>query len=680
MKAQSLDDDLIYPGARISNAVSMLLIMAFCITHKLSGAAVKDLLSLIDIHCLKYHHLIRSLYKFKQYFTSLRSPLVNHYYCPRCNISVNSDTICCPNASCHLELTEQNKCFFIQLSIADQLKAFFHRNGFYNDLMYRFNRVKCNGENIEDVYDGLNYQQHMTEGGFLTNKHNISFLWNTDGIPVFKSSKYSIWPLYLVINELPPQKRWSSNNIILAGLWFGNQKPNMLVFLKSFAESISTLHSDGVTVFSPDISQSFNCHAILLCGTCDLLAKAMVYNTIQFNGHYGCTHCKQSGEQLVTDRNGRVHVYPYVNTDPTGPWRTSVDIEMHSREAISIGKPVLGIKGPSWLSTIPKYDLVGGNVIDYMHCVLLGLTKMLLKLWFDSENSQELWYCGSQVKNADLKLLQIKPPATITRVPWSIQQHRHYWKAAEYRAWLLFYSIPVMLNILPTEYLAHHMLLVESVFILLQTSISPTMITKAEMMIKHYCFKMQAYYSMRCMTANLHHLLHLPQIVLQHGPLHTYSCFPFESTNGRLLSLIKGTQYVDRQIIEAVGITQKLPYIVQDKLPSDSEAATLYKQITGLNCIAENSVVIGSNCFGLGSVDHISSLPNFLHQQALTKVTTSKSLGIFKRIFLNQHVIHSLLYTLPKKEILIQLHINRMAKLFMVKYCTLSLTTWKHLL
>ena len=456
MKAQSLDDDLIYPGARISNAVSMLLIMAFCITHKLSGAVVKDLLSLIDIHCLKHHHFIRSLYKFKQYFTSLRSPLVNHYYCPRCNISVNSDTICCPNASCHLELTVQNKCFFIQLSIADQLKAFFHCNGFYIDLMYRFNRVKCNGENIEDVYDGLNYQQH------------------------------------------------------------------------------------------------------------------------------------------------------YVSTDPTGPRRTSVDIEMHSREAISIGKPVLGIKGPSWLSTIPKYDLVGGNVIDYMHCVLLSLTKMLLKLWFDSENSQELWYCGSQVKNADLKLLQIKPPATITRVPRSIQQHRRYWKAAEYRAWLLFYSIPVMLNILPTEYLAHHMLLVESVFILLQTSISPTMITKAEMVIKHYCFKMQAYYSMRCMTANLHHLLHLPQIVLQHGPLHTYSCFPFESMNGRLLSLIKGTQYVDRQIIEAVGITQKLPYIVQDKLPSNSEAATLYKQITGLNCIAENSVVIGSNCFDLGSVDHIS--------------------------------------------------------------------------
>ena len=109
-----------------------------------------------------------------------------------------------------------------------------------------------------------------------------------------------------------------------------------------------------------------------------------------------------------------------------------------------------------------------------MHCVLLGVTKMLLKLWFNinSEHSKEVWYCANQVKKADAKLLQIKPPTIIIRVPRSIQQHRSYWKASEYRAWLLFYSLPVMLNILPSEYLAH--LLVESVFILLQNSITVT--------------------------------------------------------------------------------------------------------------------------------------------------------------------------------------------------------------
>ena len=54
----SSESDLVYPGARISNAVSMLLIMTFVMTHKITGVALKDLLSLVDIHCLMPHHLI----------------------------------------------------------------------------------------------------------------------------------------------------------------------------------------------------------------------------------------------------------------------------------------------------------------------------------------------------------------------------------------------------------------------------------------------------------------------------------------------------------------------------------------------------------------------------------------------------------------------------------------------
>lgn len=71
------DKKLIYPNVRIANAVSMLLIMSFAVAHKLTGAALKDLLSLIDIHCSVPNPLIKSLYKFKQYFISLKNPLKN---------------------------------------------------------------------------------------------------------------------------------------------------------------------------------------------------------------------------------------------------------------------------------------------------------------------------------------------------------------------------------------------------------------------------------------------------------------------------------------------------------------------------------------------------------------------------------------------------------------------------
>lgn len=43
---------------------------------------------------------------------------------------------------------------------------------------------------------------------------NISFTLNTDGVLIFKSSKFSIWPVYLMINELPFKTRTQSENML----------------------------------------------------------------------------------------------------------------------------------------------------------------------------------------------------------------------------------------------------------------------------------------------------------------------------------------------------------------------------------------------------------------------------------------------------------------------------------
>lgn len=629
----------------------MLLIMTFAITHKLTGAALKDLLSLIDIHCLIPHPLIKSLYKFKQYFMSLKNPLRKHYYCPKCTIAISTNDVACSNSKCDQQFTHQEMPFFLELSIEDQLKSLFNRKGFYNGLSHRFNRVKHNPNNIEDIYDGHRYRELMKPGNFLDTPENISFTWNTDGIPVFKSSKFSIWPLYFVINELPLQKRWSQKNMILGGLWFGPQKPNMLTFLQPFTAAISHLHCHGVEVFSPDVKNDFICHAMLLCGTCDLPAKAAVYNMIQFNGNHGCSHCLQSGKQLKVGVRGKVRVYPYMEADPTGPLRTNDQTSDYSEQAVSTNIPVFGVKGPSWLSTIPNYNVIQGNVVDYMHCVLLGVTKMLLKLWFDSEHTGQLWYCGTKVQEADLKLLQIKPPNMITRVPRSIQQHRSYWKATEYRSWLLYYSLPVMINILPVDYIIHHMLLVEAVATLLQDSISLTMLIKAEQLIKHYCFKFSIYYSERYMTANIHHLLHLPEVVTNFGPLFVYSCFPFESQNGKLLNFVKGTQHADLQIIEAITLSQKLPQFAEEVLSSENstDASAFYHCMTATFLLPENSVAVLNNCFAIGPIDYISELTEQTHREELAKLTDSTPIGMCKRASVGQQIIHSLQYTRSKK-------------------------------
>ena len=60
--------------------------------------------------------------------------------------------------------------------------------------------------------------------------NNISFVLNTDGVPIFKSSKTSIWPIYLMINELLNKDRVQHDNMITCGLWHECNIPFMAAF------------------------------------------------------------------------------------------------------------------------------------------------------------------------------------------------------------------------------------------------------------------------------------------------------------------------------------------------------------------------------------------------------------------------------------------------------------------
>ena len=100
-----------------------------------------------------------------------------------------------------------------------------------------------------------------------------------------------------------------------------------------------------------------------------------------------------------------------------------------------------------------------------MYCMLLGITKLLLSLWFGSEHSREEYYIERSVSIVNQRLLEIQSPSSITRKP---SKHTKYFKASEYRAFLLCYSVPALAGLLPQKYWDHHALLVIAVYWLLQ--------------------------------------------------------------------------------------------------------------------------------------------------------------------------------------------------------------------
>lgn len=154
-----------------------------------------------------------------------------------------------------------------------------------------------------------------------------------------------------------------------------------------------------------------------------------------------------------------------------------------------------------WSMFIPGFDIVSGVTIDYMHCVLLGITKMLLALWTDNSYSAQPWYLGSNgIKKLEQRYLEIKPPNVITRTPRSMLKNLAHFKASELRAFLLYYSLPCLWGLLEEDYFQHLLLLVNAIFLLLQDSIPPSNIERSSSMLVHFCTRMEALYGKRYET------------------------------------------------------------------------------------------------------------------------------------------------------------------------------------
>ncbi|VDI16623.1 Hypothetical predicted protein [Mytilus galloprovincialis] len=270
---------------------------------------------------------------------------------------------------------------------------------------------------------------------FPENENIVHCLRDGYGVPLYKSSGISIWPVYLVINERPPMMRFSRKNLILWGVWQAKGKPMFQTFFQPFVKQMIDLKNNGIVVKLQNVETTIK--AALIAGTLDLQAKAIVADMTQHNGQYGCITCLEPGE-VVKQGRGHCRVFPF--RENGAPARSSTDILQNGIKATENGKkgkPVLGIKGVSCLHGMDWFDVVYGLVPDYMHGTLLGVTKKLLHLFFSPSNSGKLYFIGKYTKEVDKNLKKMQPTDNISRLPRKLEKNLHHLKASELEVWLL---------------------------------------------------------------------------------------------------------------------------------------------------------------------------------------------------------------------------------------------------
>ena len=624
-------DRPIYPGASLSVAQSALLLLTLALRHNLTGECLSDILSVVALHCLSANAIHSSIYRFRKYFSNLQTPLIFHRYCKKCEHLFKEKADNCPVCTSNTA-DSKNVSYFVEIPLVHQLQQFFKRKTFHQKLLSRFDRKKKQPDNIEDIYDGELYKSYMSGDGFLTNPNNVSFMWYTDGVPLFKSSKISIWPLFLSINELPYLDRIKQENMLFAGLWFGKSKPAMASFLKPFHDSLSELHKQGTQLECTHCQGSIIVKGLLLCGTCDLPAKCLMMNMAQFNGEHGCIKCKQEGTVIPIGK-GHGRIFPFSSSLIDGPKRNHEEFIANGEEAFASSSRILGVKGPSWWANISA-DVINGTGIDYMHSVLLGLVRRFLTLWFDPKFSSESYSASNLIDVADKRLAAIKPPYFIKRMPTSIKDHSQHWKASECRSWLFFYSVPVLFGLLKKEIFEHYLLFVEAIYILNLQSLSHQELLHAEELLIKFCCLFSSLYGARHMSANLHQLLHLHDTVKQLGPLWVYSCFCFESINRKLVKLFHGTQNPAVQIANAVSTLMKLPVLSED-IDNDSIIGALYSKLSNSSYHYSFTETVSEGLHIIGGKAFRNLERKFYDVLALSLGTAPGTCYIFHRIMLN---------------------------------------------
>lgn len=242
-----LGNEPIQEGSEITKSHLLALMVGFTLRHRLSAVAICDLLELFNL--LIPGCLPTSKYYIDKLFFMSRGSAQVHYVCPNCDCytGIALPVVCgkCQEVISDTECYSQGS-FFLVMPLEYQLKELVKST---QDLL----RTEARG--------GTMYDEKLND--FLSDPCNLTLSISTDGAPVFRSSRRSIWPLFCSVNELPYDIR--KENVLLHSLWFGKKKPPVLTLFRPFLAEMDSLHGNGFEWFDNNGLSHLAKVAVILC-------------------------------------------------------------------------------------------------------------------------------------------------------------------------------------------------------------------------------------------------------------------------------------------------------------------------------------------------------------------------------------------------------------------------------
>ncbi|XP_022177327.1 uncharacterized protein LOC111038505 [Myzus persicae] len=400
------------------------------------------------------------------------------------------------------------------------------------------------------IHFGLEMQLRrlISNSPSANNIQDLKLLLNIDGLPLFKSSAGQVYPILIVIMNVPQLK----NVVFPVGIYYGMRKPNnMFDFLNPFINELVDLMTNGLII---ELGNKISVKLIGMC--CDAPAKKDLLGIKGHGGYNSCTKCTVHGRTIERRRTF---------ADLDCPLRTNYDfinwVDVNFRQ---LDTPLV---------RIPDFDFVKSIILDFMHLVCLGVMRTMLLIWCNGELPHKLSRQLIERVSDFMKNNRRNLPVEFVRQPRELKYLLRF-KATEYRSFLLYLGPVALKGVLSDDKYINFLTLHVAISILLnpKSCLKPDLTEYARKLLRHFVQNFNNLYGEMFITHNFHGLIHLTDDVEYFGTildsitLDTISAFPFENYLQTIKKMIKG----NNKPLEQIG--KRLGQIFSIHLPFSSTA------------------------------------------------------------------------------------------------------------
>ncbi len=343
-----------------------------------------------------------------------------------------------------------------------------------------------------------------------------------DGIPLFKSAKTQFWPILCTMLNT------SSSAIFAVSVFCGKGKPPSLrAFLGPFIDELNQLRKNGLE-YRGKVFKNFHLQSII----CDAPARSYIK---VIKGHRGFGACERCSTKGICENNRLI--FPDLNA----PLRTDLDFRKGDDPHHHMGVSPLEMY-------LPDFDMVYGVPLDTMHMAHLGGMKKLMKdIWvgtlpvhanLNSKHrltTKQISIMTSQI----LRLKEFLPKKEFRSRRGQSMDNICFWKAREFRLFLLYTGPIVLKKVLSEEKYNHFILFHTGMRLLSNPSSNRDQIEKAGIILKEFVSEFGRIYGKHNLCYNIHSLIHLYLDCLIFGCAESFSAYRFESFLGGMKKVVR---------------------------------------------------------------------------------------------------------------------------------------------